>query len=383
MLQRLQKQQPVVRSICFEGGDLKKIRVLVVDDSALVRGLLAEIINRQHDMVCVGAANDPLVARDMIRELNPDVITLDIEMPKMDGIDFLGRLMRLRPMPVVMISTLTERGADVTMKALELGAVDFVAKPRIGVADGLAELSAHIVEKIRIAAVALVKRAAGRGSVPALGGGGAMPIRAPVQSIGRVSTEKLVAIGASTGGTEAVKEILTQLPADSPGIVITQHMPPGFTTSFAARLNSLCQITVQEAVNGERILPGHAYIAPGGKQFHVGRSGANYMAVVEDGEPVNRHRPSVEVLFKSVAAVVGRNAFGIMLTGMGNDGAAAMREMKDAGSYNYVQDEASCVVFGMPREAILRGAADEVLPLSAIAAALILKLRGSTDRYRV
>jgi two-component system chemotaxis response regulator CheB len=383
MLQRLQKQQPVVRSICFEGGDLKKIRVLVVDDSALVRGLLAEIINRQHDMVCVGAANDPLVARDMIRELNPDVITLDIEMPKMDGIDFLGRLMRLRPMPVVMISTLTERGADVTMKALELGAVDFVAKPRIGVADGLAELSAHIVEKIRIAAVALVKRAAGRGSVPGVGGGAAMPIRAPVQSIGRVSTEKLVAIGASTGGTEAVKEILTQLPADSPGIVITQHMPPGFTTSFAARLNSLCQITVQEAVNGERILPGHAYIAPGGKQFHVGRSGANYMAVVEDGEPVNRHRPSVEVLFKSVAAVVGRNAFGIMLTGMGNDGAAAMREMKDAGSYNYVQDEASCVVFGMPREAILRGAADEVLPLSAIAAALILKLRGSTDRYRV
>ena len=355
----------------------------MVDDSALVRGLLAEIINRQQDMECIGAANDPLIARDMIRELNPDVITLDIEMPKMDGIDFLGRLMRLRPMPVVMISTLTERGADVTMKALELGAVDFVAKPRIGVADGLTELSHHIVEKIRIAAAAHVKRVDSRTTASSSGSGASLPTRVPVQSIGRVSTEKLVCIGASTGGTEAIKEILTQLPADSPGIVITQHMPPGFTTSFAARLNSLCQITVQEAVNGERILPGHAYIAPGGKHFHVGRSGANYVAVVEDGELVNRHRPSVEVLFKSVAAFAGRNAFGIMLTGMGNDGAAAMREMKDAGSYNYVQDEASCVVFGMPREAILRGAADEVLPLSGIAPALLLKLRGSSDRYRV
>jgi two-component system chemotaxis response regulator CheB len=208
-------------------------------------------------------------------------------------------------------------------------------------------------------------------------------VHAPVASIGRVSTEKLICIGASTGGTEAIKEILTRLPADSPGIVITQHMPPGFTTSFAARLNSLCQIAVQEAVNGERILPGHAYIAPGGKQFRVSRSGANYVALVEDGELVNRHKPSVEVLFKSVASVVGRNAYGVMLTGMGNDGAKAMREMKDAGSYNFVQDEASCIVFGMPREAILHGAADEVLPLTAIAPALIAKLSSATDRYRV
>ncbi|MDO8450773.1 MAG: chemotaxis response regulator protein-glutamate methylesterase [Rhodoferax sp.] len=361
---------------------MKKIRVLVVDDSALVRSLLAEIINRQKDMECVGTANDPLIAREMIRELNPDVITLDIEMPRMDGIDFLGRLMRLRPMPVVMISTLTERGAEVTMKALELGAVDFVAKPRIGVADGLSELSTQIVEKVRIAAAAHIKRAA---AVPpfAATAAGAPAVRAPVASIGRVSTEKLICIGASTGGTEAIKEILTRLPADSPGIVITQHMPPGFTTSFAARLNSLCQITVQEAVNGERILPGHAYIAPGGKQFRVDRSGANYVAVVEDGELVNRHKPSVEVLFKSVAAVVGRNAVGVMLTGMGNDGAKAMREMKDAGSYNFVQDEASCIVFGMPREAILHGAADEVLPLTAIAPALIARLSSATDRYRV
>lgn len=355
----------------------------MVDDSALVRSMLAQIINRQLDMECVGAANDPLIAREMIRELNPDVLTLDIEMPKMDGIDFLGRLMRLRPMPVVMISTLTERGADVTMKALELGAVDFVSKPRIGVADGLGELSADIVEKIRIAAGARVKRTDSKAKNAASEAEAASFARPAIQSIGRVSTEKLVCIGASTGGTEAIKEILIQLPADSPGVVITQHMPPGFTTSFAARLNSLCQITVQEAVNGERVLPGHAYIAPGGRQFSVGRSGANYVAVVQDGELVNRHRPSVEVLFKSVAATVGRNAFGIMLTGMGNDGAAAMREMKDAGSYNYVQDEASCVVFGMPREAILRGAADEVLPLSGIATALLQKLRGATDRYRL
>jgi two-component system chemotaxis response regulator CheB len=360
----------------------KKIRVVVVDDSALVRSLLAEIINRQPDMECVGTANDPLIAREMIRELNPDVITLDIEMPKMDGIEFLGRLMRLRPMPVLMISTLTERGAEVTMRALELGAVDFVAKPRIGLVDGINELSSQIVDKVRVAAQAHVRRSvappSSANAVPAASSG--MPHN---PSIGRISTEKLICIGASTGGTEAIKEILVRMPADSPGIVITQHMPPGFTTSFAARLNGLCQITVKEAAHGERILPGHAYIAPGGKQFRIDKSGANYLCVVEDGELVNRHKPSVEVLFKSAARFVGRNAFGIMLTGMGNDGAKAMKEMRDAGSYNYVQDEASCVVFGMPREAILHGAADEVLPLVAIAPALLTKLSGSNERYRV
>lgn len=364
---------------------MKKIRVIVVDDSALVRSLLSEIIGRQPDMECVGAANDPLIAREMIRERNPDVITLDIEMPKMDGIEFLARLMRLRPMPVVMISTLTERGAEITMRALELGAVDFVAKPRIGLADGIKELSTQIVEKIRIAAGVHIRRAV----TPKIGavGGGAVPSGGksglPTMSLGRISTEKLIFIGASTGGTEAIREVLIQMPADSPGIAITQHMPPGFTTSFAARLNTLCQITVQEAVDGGRILPGHAYIAPGGKQFLIDRSGANYICVVRDGEPVNRHRPSVEVLFRSAARVAGRNAFGVMLTGMGADGAAAMREMKDAGSYNFVQDEASCIVFGMPREAILRGAADEVLPLTAIAPALLTRLAGSVDRYRV
>lgn len=361
---------------------MKKIRVLVVDDSALVRSLLAGIINRQADMECVGAANDPLIAREMIRELNPDVLTLDIEMPRMDGIDFLGRLMRLRPMPVVMISTLTERGAEVTMKALELGAVDFVSKPRIGVVDGLGELSNQIVEKIRIAGSAHIKRTL------ALQGAGPSAKdktgeRLSVTLVGRVSTEKLVFIGASTGGTEAIKEVLTQLPADFPAILITQHMPPGFTTSFAARLDSLCRISVREAVNGERILPGHAYIAPGGTQFRVDRSGANYIAVVEDSEPVNRHKPSVEVLFKSAAKIAGRNAFGIMLTGMGNDGAKAMKEMKDAGSYNIVQDEASCVVFGMPKEAIAHGAADEVLPLRDIAGALVTRLNSTGDRFRV
>jgi two-component system chemotaxis response regulator CheB len=364
---------------------LKKIRVVVVDDSALVRGLLAEIINRQKDMECVGAANDPLIAREMIRELNPDVITLDIEMPKMDGIDFLSRLMRLRPMPVVMISTLTERGGEVTMRALELGAVDFVAKPKMGVADGIRELADQIVEKVRIAAAAHVRRASQPGPARStFDQNSHVESRNPeFLSLGHLSTEKLIFIGASTGGTEAIKEILTRMPADSPAIAITQHMPPGFTTSFAARLNSMCQIKVGEATHGERILPGHAYIAPGGKQFRVDKSGANYVCVVEEGEPVNRHRPSVEVLFKSAARVVGCNAFGVMLTGMGNDGAKAMKEMKDAGSYNFVQDEASCIVFGMPREAILHGAADEILPLLDIAGALLARLGSASDRYRV
>ena len=246
-----------------------KIRVIVVDDSALVRSLLSEIINRQSDMECIGTANDPLIAREMIREKNPDVITLDVEMPRMDGIDFLGRLMRLRPMPVVMISTLTERGAEVTMRALELGAVDFVAKPRVGLSSGLNELAAQIVDKIRVAAVAHVRRAPARSAAAIVhpdAGAATAPAPAPAASalLGRVSTEKVICIGASTGGTEAIREVLIHMPADSPAIVITQHMPPGFTTSFAARLNSLCQITVKEAVNGERILPGHAYIAPGG-----------------------------------------------------------------------------------------------------------------------
>ncbi|MDN3545455.1 MAG: chemotaxis response regulator protein-glutamate methylesterase [Roseateles asaccharophilus] len=356
---------------------MSKTKVVVVDDSALVRSILTEIINRQPDMQCIGAAADPLAAREMIRTLNPDVITLDVEMPKMDGLDFLSRLMRLRPMPVVMVSTLTERGAEVTLKALELGAVDFVAKPKIGVADGIRGLAQDITDKIRIASKAHIRRAPAPTPAPAAGGAPAPAKPVSVASIGRLSTEKIIFIGASTGGTEATKDVLVNLPADCPAVVITQHMPPGFTKSYAARLDGLCKIRVKEAQDGERILPGHGYIAPGGMHLSVERSGANYIARVQDGEPVNRHKPSVEVLFNSAARVVGPNALGIMLTGMGADGAKAMKGMKDAGSYNFVQDEASCVVFGMPREAIAAGAADEVLPLSQIAPRLIERLRST------
>jgi two-component system chemotaxis response regulator CheB len=351
-----------------------KTRVVVVDDSALVRSLLAEIINRQGDMQCIGAASDPFVAREMIRNLDPDVITLDVEMPRMDGLDFLSRLMRLRPMPVVMVSTLTERGAEVTMRALELGAVDFVAKPKIGIADGMRQLAEDITDKIRIAARAQVRRAPA--AVPAAAA--PAPARAAAApSVGRLSTEKIVFIGASTGGTEATREVLAALPADAPAVVITQHMPPGFTSSYAKRLDGLCRIRVKEATDGERILPGHAYIAPGGLHLSVERSGANYLARVRDGEPVNRHKPSVEVLFQSAARCVGPNAVGIMLTGMGADGARAMRAMREAGSFNICQDEASCVVFGMPREAIQHGAAHEVLPLQQIAARVVEHLRST------
>ena len=375
---------------------VKKIKVLVVDDSALVRSLLAEIINRQKDMECVGAANDPLIAREMIRELSPDVITLDIEMPRMDGIDFLAKLMRLRPMPVVMVSTLTERGADITLRALELGAVDFVAKPKIGVANGLRQLGDDITDKVRAAARAKVRRTVAepatqsKGSAPtgaSVGGtrnpAPSRPATITMANVGHLSTEKLIVIGASTGGTEATREVLTQLPADTPGVLITQHMPAGFTTRYAARLNSLCRMHVSEAKNGERVLPGHAYIAPGGLHMSVERSGANYLICIADGEPVNRHKPSVDVLFRSVARVAGPNTLGVMLTGMGNDGAAAMRELRDAGAFNLAQDEASCVVFGMPREAIAHDAVNEVLPLNRIAPRLVelLKLHsGATVR---
>jgi two-component system chemotaxis response regulator CheB len=359
-----------------------KTRVVVVDDSALVRGLLAEIINSQPDMSCIGAAADPLAAREMIRSLDPDVITLDVEMPRMDGLDFLARLMRLRPMPVVMVSTLTERGAEATLRALELGAVEFVAKPRIGVADGLRQLGDDITEKIRMAARARVRRLASSPPPPAAGG--ALHHPAPAEAaartaasmpVTRLSTEKIVFIGASTGGTEATRELLVHLPADAPAVMITQHMPPGFTRSYAARLDALCRIRVSEAVDGERVLPGHAYIAPGGLHMSVERSGANYVVRVRDGEPVNRHKPSVDVLFDSAARVVGPNALGVMLTGMGADGARAMRAMRDAGAWNIAQDEASCVVFGMPREAIAHGAAHEVLALDRIAARLMERLR--------
>jgi two-component system chemotaxis response regulator CheB len=377
---------------------MAKIKVVVVDDSALVRTMLASFINAQSDMQCVGAASDPYVAREMIRNLNPDVLTLDIEMPRMDGIDFLEKLMRLRPMPVVMVSTLTERGADITLRALELGAVDFVAKPKIGVSQGLQEAAAEIIDKVRVAARARIGRrvavpgaVAASAATPAARSGQAgagtssapPPVARAQTGAVRHGTEKLIAIGASTGGTEAIRAILTRLPADFPAIVITQHMPPGFTRSFAERLDSQCRIRVKEADNGERLVPGHAYIAPGGRHLRVDRSGANYVAVVDDSAPVNRHKPSVDVLFASVASRVGPNAIGVMLTGMGRDGADSMRLMRDAGAFNLAQDEASCVVYGMPREAVAAGAVHESVMLDGIAARLVEQLRsagGITNR---
>lgn len=356
---------------------MKKINVIVVDDSALIRKLLSEIINSQPDMQAIGVAPDPLVAREMIRSLNPDVLTLDVEMPKMDGLEFLERLMRLRPMPVVMVSSLTERGSDATLRALELGAIDYVSKPKIDIVHGIQEYAAEIAEKIRIAAAARPR--ARPGAAPVHGGPGL-----PALANRAISTEKLIIVGASTGGTEAIKDFLMEMPPDCPGILITQHMPEMFTKSFAARLDSLCRISVKEAEHAERVLPGHAYVAPGHSHLLLRRSGANYMTQLSDAAPVNRHRPSVDVLFRSVAEHAGRNAVGVILTGMGKDGAQGMLSMKRAGAYNFAQDEPSCVVFGMPKEAIAVGATDEVLALRDIAPAVIRRLRSlGAQAFRV
>jgi two-component system chemotaxis response regulator CheB len=340
---------------------MNKIKVVVIDDSALIRGLLSHILDAQPDIEVVGVAPHPLIARQMIKTLNPDVITLDIEMPEMDGLEFLEKIMRLRPMPVVMLSTLTERGSVATLRALELGAVDFIAKPKHDVQRGMDEFGAEIVAKVRMAARCRVRRLADPSAA------GPREKALPLLDNRRTSTEKVIAIGASTGGTEAIREVLMRLPPDAPGVVITQHMPAGFTKSFAQRLDGLCRIAVKQAEHGERILPGHAYIAPGDNHLLLARRGADYIATISDADPVNRHRPSVEVLFQSVAQHAGPNAIGIMLTGMGKDGALAMAEMKRAGAYNLAQDEASCVVFGMPKEAIAAGGVDEILPVLEIA----------------
>jgi two-component system chemotaxis response regulator CheB len=345
----------------------RKIRVLCVDDSALVRSLMTEIINAQPDMAVVATAPDPLVARDLVKQLNPDVMTLDVEMPRMDGLEFLEKLMRLRPMPVLMVSSLTERGSQAALRALELGAIDFVTKPRLGLREGLLGYSDLIADKIRAAAQArILPRPRVRGAATAA----SAPLGSPL-----LSTEKLIIIGASTGGTEAIRELLQGLPSDSPGILIAQHMPAGFTQSFAQRLNSLCRIAVSEAVDGERILPGHAYIAPGGFHLWLGRSGANYTARVDQSEPVNRHRPSVDVLFDSAARHAGKNAIGVILTGMGRDGAEGLLRMRQAGAHTLAQDEASCVVYGMPREAHALGAACEVVALGDMAPRVLTQLR--------
>lgn len=354
-----------------------KIKVVVVDDSALIRSVMKEIINSQPDMEVVGVAPDPIVARELIKQTNPDVLTLDVEMPRMDGLDFLEKLMRLRPMPVVMVSSLTERGSEITLRALELGAVDFVTKPKMSIQSGMIEYTEMIADKIRTASKARIKS---RTAVPhdqqRPGGDGVLPaIRNPL-----TSSEKLIIIGASTGGTEAIKEFLMQMPSDCPGILITQHMPPGFTKSFAQRLDGLCKISVKESEGNERVLPGHAYLAPGHSHLQLIRSGANYMTQLDHGEPVNRHRPSVDVLFHSAAVHAGKNAVGVILTGMGKDGAQGMLEMKNAGAYNFAQDEASCVVFGMPREAIAIGAAHEVGALQALPGMVLGYLAANSSR---
>jgi len=332
---------------------------LIVDDSALIRSVMREIISSQPDMEVVGVAPDPIIARDLIRRTNPDVLTLDVEMPKMDGLDFLEKLMRLRPMPVVMVSSLTERGSEITMRALELGAVDFVTKPKISIQSGMREYSDMIADKVRAASKARIKSQRVPVSSTAVVSDSPLPLIRHTL----ISSEKLIIIGASTGGTEAIKEFLIRMPSDCPGILIVQHMPEGFTRSFAQRLDGLCKISVKEAEHGDRVLPGHAYLAPGHSHLLLARSGANYQTQLDQGPPVNRHRPSVDVLFHSAAVNAGKNAVGVILTGMGKDGAVGMLEMKQAGAHNFAQNEETCVVFGMPREAIAVGATHEVGPL--------------------
>jgi len=330
-----------------------RIRVLIVDDSAAMRQLLKAILCTASDIDVIGVANDPFDARQKMKKLNPDVITLDVEMPLMDGLTFLDKLMRGRPTPVVMVSSLTQRGAETTLRALELGAVDFIAKPTLDTLRGVQDQAHDLVEKIRIAAKARVSPRTETA-----------PIRPP--AVGLAFTHQLLAIGASTGGTEAVREVISALPADAPGTVIVQHMPPGFTHSFAGRLDQHSAMSVKEAEDGDRVLPGHALVAPGGLQTEVIRSGAEYRVRVYAGERVSLHQPSVNVLFDSVAKNVGRNSLGVILTGMGSDGADGMLRMRQAGSRTCAQDEATSVVFGMPKEAIARGGVDTVLPLSEI-----------------
>ncbi|RKF41734.1 chemotaxis response regulator protein-glutamate methylesterase [Paraburkholderia fungorum] len=360
---------------------MQKIKVLCVDDSALIRSLMTEIINGQPDMTVVATAPDPLVARDLIKQHNPDVLTLDVEMPRMDGLDFLEKLMRLRPMPVVMVSSLTERGNEITLRALELGAVDFVTKPKVGIRDGMLDYSEKLADKIRAAARARVRQAAPVHHA-ATQAAHAPAAAAPLFNNPLLSTEKLIIVGASTGGTEAIREVLVPLPPDAPAVLIAQHMPPGFTKSFAQRLNGLCRITVKEAEHGERVLPGHAYIAPGHAHLLLARSGANYIAHLSDEPPVNRHRPSVDVLFRSAAQHAGKNAVGVILTGMGRDGAAGLLDMRKAGAYTLAQDEASCIVFGMPREAIALGAADEIASLPEMSRRVMARLSAMGDRVQ-
>jgi two-component system chemotaxis response regulator CheB len=336
------------------------IKVLVIDDSAVARALLARHLASDPAIEVVGTAPDPYVAWQKIRALSPDVLTLDVEMPRMDGISFLERLMRRRPMPVVMVSSLTEAGCATTLRALELGAIDFVTKPQVGLREGFPSLAQELVDKVKVAAAARVRPPA---PPPAI-----RPRAVP--SVLR-STHRLIAIGASTGGTEALRTFLEALPADAPAVLVVQHMPEQFTRAFAARLDGLCAVGVREAVDGDRALAGHVLIAPGNRHMRLARDGAAYVVRLSDDPPVNRHRPSVDVLFHSCAEVGATNVVGVIMTGMGDDGSRGLLAMRRAGARTLAQDEASCVVFGMPRTAIDLGAAERVLPLARLADAAL------------
>ena len=369
-------------------AEKRRIKVLIVDDSALVRSLLTDILRADPGIEVVGVASDAHIAREKIKALNPDVLTLDVEMPKMDGITFLKNLMRLRPMPVVMVSSLTERGADVTLDALALGAVDYLSKPKIDLAVTLKDYGDELIDKIRAASKASVRAldprraatiATNMAAKAAHSTDAVLPKAPPPKQLR--TTDRIIAIGASTGGTEAIKEVLMRLPPDSPGVVIAQHIPKAFSGPFAKRMNSCCHVTVYEAEDGQQVLAGHAYIAPGDKHLMVVRDGARYVCRLDDGVPVNRHKPSVDVLFRSVAQNAGRNAIGAILTGMGKDGARGLKEMLDAGSRTIAQDEATSVVWGMPGEAVALGAAQYVLALENVAGK-ILSLADAMDITR-
>ncbi|AXE30665.1 chemotaxis response regulator protein-glutamate methylesterase [Chromobacterium phragmitis] len=354
------------------------IKVLIVDDSAVVRQVLSQVFTTATGIEVMDVANDPYMAMDKMKIQWPDVIVLDVEMPRMDGITFLKQLMASRPTPVVICSSLTQKGTDISMQALAAGAVEVIAKPVSGVKGFLEESSHQLVMAVRSAAAARMNRV--RVMPSASGAGNPLETRpklsadailsAPTGSNVFATTERIIALGTSTGGTQALEVVLTQLPRTCPGLAIVQHMPEKFTRSFADRLNSLSQIEVKEAENGDRILPGRALIAPGGKHMMVKRSGAYYQVEVVDGPLVSRHKPSVDVLFRSAAKFAGKNALGIIMTGMGDDGAKGLKEMHDCGAKTIAQDEESCVVFGMPKEAIKLGAADEVMPLDMIAKAI-------------
>ena len=342
-----------------------KIKVMIIDDSAVIRTVLAEILNGAGDIEVIGTAPDPLFAKNKLTSLQPDVITLDVEMPRMDGLTFLEELMHTNPVPVLMVSSLTQRACDTTLRALELGAIDYVTKPSIEITQGVEALANEIIAKVRIAAKARMRFAA-RGSLPATAAAPAGPKASALDTSRMATTDKLIAIGASTGGTQAITEVITQLPASIPGIVVVQHMPPVFTKSYAERLNTMSRVNVKEAEHGDRILRGTAFIAPGGRHMSIRRDGAMYYLELSDGPPVNYVKPAVDVLFRSVARFAGRNAVGVILTGMGEDGARGLKEMREHGALTLAQDEASCIVFGMPKRAIEMDAVDRVLPLSQI-----------------